>query len=97
MVEIAVRRYQLVQPLRGTAEPHLAPANILDISGLNLEYHYDLCTRNQASMESMSSSKDRKRRQKRRGSERHKELKLAYEESKKALEREQRVKKALER
>ena len=40
----------------------------------------------------MSSSKERKRRQKRRGSERHKELKLAYEESKKALEREQKSK-----
>ena len=46
---------------------------------------------------SCRKSKDRKHRQRNRRNERHIELQLAYSESKIALEREQRVKKALER
>jgi hypothetical protein len=42
-------------------------------------------------------SKDKKYRQRKRGIERSHRIKVAYEESKKALSREQRLKKALER
>ena len=89
------------------------PANLITSArGLHLEFEYpcDLCTNPLPQlriqwmhvqvakiMSSCRKSKDRKRRQRKRGNERHNELKLAYDESKKALEREQRFKKALER
>ena len=68
------------------------PANLVNV-GFIWNNTCDLCT----NPLKMSKSKDRKHRQKKRGNERQIELKLAYNESKKALEKEQRVKKALER
>ena len=94
--------------LRSGSNPAF-PANLITSArGLHLEYPCDLCTNPLPQlriqwmyvakiMSSCRKSKDRKRRQRKRGNERHYELKLAYDESKKALEREQRFKKALER
>lgn len=46
---------------------------------------------------SMRKSRERKHRQRKRGIERNNMIKIAYEESKKALIQEQRLKKSLER
>ena len=70
------------------------------IERLHLEIHInicDLCTRASVTMSTCRKSKERKRRQRKRGGERSHQLRLALEESKSTLQREQRVKKVLQR